>query len=110
MESRMTKQFGLCFAIFLLIVLKMMFSSSAGLGFFGDLATLVFGTLFTGIGVVAGDAICRFTRPDILLASDGIDLFKKKIFWVIGPQVIGWIIGYIAFSGFMHNILGYSAA
>ena len=110
MQSRVAKQFALCFAIFLIIVMTMVFSSKPGLGFFGDLAALVFGTVFTGIGVVIGDAVCRFVRPDILIASDGTDMFKKKVFWIIGPQIIGWIIGYIAFTGFMHNVLGYTAA
>ena len=109
MQSRVAKQFALCFAIFLVVVLTMVFSSKPGLGFCGDLAALVFGTLFTGIGVVIGDAVCRFVRPDVLMASDGTEMFKKKVFWMIGPQVIGWLIGYMAFTGFMHNVLGINA-
>ena len=109
MSARLLKPFALCFAFFLLIDLKMVFSSLPGIGFWGGVSTLIFGTLFTGLGVLLGDGFRRFARPDVVIGTDGIDLFRQKVFWRIGPQLIGWIVGYIAFSGFMRNILGFAA-
>jgi len=56
---------------------------------------------------VIGDGLRRFTKPGIIFASDGIGLFKQKVFWLIGPLVIGWIIGKIATQGFLSHVPGY---
>lgn len=106
-RKRLLIQGGICFAIFAALTILVMFSSRSHLGFFGNIATLVFGTAFTTIGVVVGDAIRRFVKPDVLFASSAIDIFRAKVFWLIGPQVIGWIIGFMAFNGFMEHTLGY---
>jgi hypothetical protein len=106
-KKRLLMQAGICFAIFAALTALVMFSSRSHLGFFGNIATLVFGTVFTTIGVAVGDAIRRFVKPDVLFASSAIDIFRAKVFWMIGPQVIGWIIGFMAFNGFMEHTLGY---
>lgn len=108
MQERLIKSSLICFAIFATITIILIFSSNAHLGFFGYVATLFVGTFFTTIGVFLGDSFRHFTKPDILAASDSVDMFKKRVFWKIGPQVIGWIIGYIAFNGAMRNVLGYN--
>jgi hypothetical protein len=71
------------------------------------LAFLLSATFFTTIGVHLGDAFRRFVKPDMIFTSGAVETFKTKIFWLIGPQFIGWIIGYMATSGFMKNVLGY---
>lgn len=97
-----------CFTIFGAITLLVVFSSKVHLGFFGNIALFLSGAIFTTIGVVIGDAIRHFVAPDAFLSSSATETFKTKIFWMIGPQVIGWIIGYIAANGFMKNVLGYA--
>ena len=104
MSSRFTTQLLCCFAIFLLLTVMAVFSSSIYLGFFGYVAMLIVGTTTTTIGVVVGDAIRRFAKPDLVFAADGIDLLRKKVFWLAGPQAIGWFVGYIAFKGVMGKL------
>lgn len=86
----------------------MAFSPKVSLSFFGYIAYPLACTFFTTIGVVIGDAFCRFTKPDAFLSSGATDTFKQRIFWLIGPQFIGWFIGIIATNGFMKNVLGFS--
>jgi len=107
MHTRLIKQFAVCLSIFIVLTGMMLFAPQVHLGFFGHLATLVFGTLFTTVGVVIGDALRRFVKPDLIFASDGVELFRKKVFWWIGPQAIGWFIGFLAYQGLMRNVLGY---
>ena len=78
------------------------------LGFWGLTATFVFGTLFTGVGMCIGEWFRRFTHPDWISTSGAVETFKAKVFWLMGPQAIGALIGFFAFQGFMNNILGYA--
>lgn len=105
-KERLLKHALICFGIFLIFTLLSIFSSRVHLGFFGNVALLVVGTIFTTIGVFIGDSFRLFVMPDLISASDSVDMFKKRVFWKIGPQVIGWIVGLIAFKGMMTNVLG----
>lgn len=104
MQVRTRKQLLICFTIFLVLTVMAVFSSSIYLGFFGYVAMLIVGTSTTTIGVVVGDAIRRLAMPDLVLAAGGVDLLRKKVFWLVGPQVIGWFVGYIAFKGVMGKL------
>jgi len=103
MQDRLLKQFLICLSIFVVLTGMVVFSSRIHLGFFGYLLMLLFGTLFTTIGVTVGDAFRHFVKPDIVFATDTFSLFRTKVFWLIGPQAIGWFIGYMALSGLMHK-------
>lgn len=107
-KDRLIRHAMICFAIFLAFTALAIFSPKIHLGFFGTLAFLIVGSVFTTIGVSAGDVIRRFVMPDAYLVSDAMDSFKKKVFWSIGPQAIGWFIGLMATNGFMKNVLGYA--
>jgi len=39
---------------------------------------------------------------------DDWDAFYKRIFWSVGPQFIGGLIGFMACEGFMVNVLGFT--
>lgn len=108
--QRLVKQALFCFALMACFTLIALFSSKVQWGFLGYPALLIGGTFFTTLGVVIGDALRRFTKPDLVFASDGIGLFKAKVFWLIGPQVIGWIIGWIATQGFLAHVPGVADA
>ena len=97
----------ICSAIFIVITLVSAFSSKSHLGIFGYIALLLSGTFFTSLFVVIADVFRHFTKPDMFLSIDAMETFKTKIFWMIGPQVIGWIIGIICTKGFMGNVLGF---
>ena len=43
----------------------------------------------------AGDTIRRFTMPEFIVASNATEIFKKKIFWYVGPQ---WFATLFAFA------------
>jgi hypothetical protein len=81
--------------------------ASPHLGFWGHFWFFVIGSLFSSLGMMAGELFRRFTQPDLLLADGAQEMFKKKLFWKVGPQLIGGIVGYIAAGGFMQNVLGY---
>jgi len=84
-----------------------LFSSRVSIGFFGHIALLLSGTIFTTLGVASGDTFRRFVLPDAYFTNGAVDAFRKKIFWRLGPQCIGWFIGLIACNGFMKNVLHY---
>ena len=107
-KDRLVKHALICFGIYFCFTLLLAFSSKSHLGFFGNLAFLLSGTVFTTIGVVIGDTFRRFVIPDAYFTTGAVDSFKKKIFWMVGPQCIGGFIGFMATKGFMTNILGYA--
>lgn len=107
-QERLIKHALIGFGIFAIITVIMIFSSKIHIGFFGYVTMLVLGSFFTTLGMFLGDTFRLFTKPDLLLAADSVDMFRKKMFWKIGPQVIGWIVGYIAFQGTMKNVLGFN--
>lgn len=106
-KDRFIRHALICFGIILGLTALVVFSPSVRLGFFGFVAFLLAGTVFTTIGVSVGDAFRRFVMPDAYFVSGAVDSFKKKVFWSIGPQAIGWFVGFIATNGFMTNVLGY---
>ena len=106
-KERFAKLLGICAFIALVFTVGMLFSSKVHIGFFGYVAYPIVCTFFTTIGTVIGDAFCRFTKPDAFLSTGATDTFKKKIFWMVGPQFVGWFIGFMATSGFMKNVLGF---
>lgn len=89
MQARTRNQMLICLGIFVVLTGMAVFSRQVYLGFFGYVAMLIVGTATTTIGVVAGDAIRRVAKPDLIFAADGIDLLRKKVFWLLGPQAIG---------------------
>lgn len=80
---------------------------SPQLGVWGHIWFFVFGSLFSSLGMMAGELFRRFTQPDLLLADGAQEMFKKKLFWKAGPQLIGGVVGYIAAGGLLQNVLGY---
>lgn len=98
----------LSFVLMLLMFLATVFNSHVAVGFWGWVAFLFSGTLLTGTGAFFGRLFLDFVRPDVYLTSGAVDAFYKRVFWSIGPQFIGGLIGLMATQGFMANVLGYS--
>lgn len=98
----------ICFSISFVLTILIIFSKSVHIGFFGYVACLLSLTIFPTIGVFLGDTFRRFVLPDAYFTTGAVDTFKKKIFWMMGPQAIGWFIGFMATKGFMQNVLGYA--
>lgn len=80
-----------------LSIFMVVFNNSAmvlGAGFFAKCVAVVAGSLLGWGGAMIGDAIRRFAHPDAVFTSGGImQLVWIKIFWALGPQVIGLFIG-----------------
>ncbi len=63
-------------------------------GFFLKLIAIVVGAVLGLVGAVLGDAIRKFAQPDAVFTSGGmLQLIWVKVFWRIGPQVIGLVLG-----------------
>jgi len=63
-------------------------------GFFLKLIAIVVGAVLGLVGAVLGDAIRKFAQPDAVFTSGGmLQLIWVKVFWRIGPQMIGLVLG-----------------
>ena len=50
---------------------------------------------------IIADTIRKWIMPELLVTSGAMDAFKKKIFWLYGPQFsASWMIALIFFGGF----------
>lgn len=63
-------------------------------GFFLKLVAIVVGAVLGLVGAVLGDAIRKFAQPDAVFTSGCmLQLIWVKVFWKVGPQVIGLVLG-----------------
>ncbi len=65
-----------------------------GAGWFQKSIAVICGAAIGTLGALAGDAIRKFARPNAVFTNGGFfQLIWIKVFWSIGPQSIGLIIG-----------------
>lgn len=57
------------------------------------IVSFAFGVAGGILGAVIGNKIRVYTHPNAILTSGIADTFKQRIFWQIGPQLIGVIAG-----------------
>lgn len=63
-------------------------------GFFTKCLAVIVGTGLGTLGALIGDAVRKFAHPDAVYTSGGmLSLIWIKVFWALGPQVIGLIVG-----------------
>ena len=59
-------------------------------------------TLFGVIGVQIGDALRRALKPDFIITTGGFQgLLVAKLFWWMGPQCAGLLIGSVIGGGLL---------
>ncbi|MEB7886256.1 hypothetical protein [Serratia fonticola] len=94
------KYFSIAFTLSLLIVLFNTFSGTGEIhGFWHGMKILFWLTVGPGIGMFIGGFIKQWLMPDAIYTREGtVGIFKAKLFWSIGPQSIGWLIGVLAVS------------
>ncbi len=84
-------------AALVLGIIAVTFNTSAmvlGAGFLAKCFAVIVGTFLGWISALVGDAIRKFAHPDAVYTSGGLlSLLWIKIFWRIGPQVIGLLGG-----------------
>ena len=87
-----------------LAILSLTFNSSPmalGAGWFTKCLAILVGAFLGWLGALAGDAIRKFAQPDAVFTNGGIlNLIWIKVFWAIGPQVLGLCVG-VFFGGAM---------
>ena len=55
---------------------------------------VIVGILLGTVGALLGDALRRFARPSAFFTQGGFfSLIWIRVFWAIGPQVVGLVIG-----------------
>ena len=65
-----------------------------GASFLAKLLAGLLGSVFGIVGALLGDMLRRFVHPDMVFTSGGFfSLLGIKLFWLIGPQLIGLGIG-----------------
>ncbi|MFZ4170572.1 hypothetical protein ACEV60_18210 [Enterobacter ludwigii] len=92
------KYFAIAFAIALVVVLFNVFGSTGEIRSFGQgMGYLFWMTLGPGAGMTAGTALHLWLMPDAIYTREGMTgLLKARLFWLVGPQCIGWLAGLIA--------------
>ncbi|QAY94141.1 hypothetical protein CUN63_08575 [Pseudomonas sp. ACM7] len=71
-------------------------SMALGAGWFAKCLAVLVGAFLGWLGALAGDAIRKFAHPDAVYTSGGmLSLIWIKLFWALGPQVIGLGIGVV---------------
>lgn len=105
----MSRYPAIAFLFYMVVTIHSVWTGSAPyLGFWGHFWFLICGTFFSSLGMMGGEYFRRFTMPDLIAARDATEMFSKKMFWRVGPQMIGGAIGLMACSGVMKNFLGYT--
>jgi len=65
-----------------------------GAGGFQKSIAVICGIVIGTLGALLGDALRRFARPNSVFTRGGFfQLIWIKVFWSIGPQCIGLVIG-----------------
>lgn len=104
--ERFVKYLVVCFLLVLGLALLAIFMAEVSIGFWSWVVFVLCGTVFITIGSYLGGLFRDFVAPDAYVTRGVTDSFKKRIFWMMGPQAIGAFIGYIGTGGFLMNILG----
>lgn len=99
-----TKYLLISYALAVVITLSRAFSKNATLSLLEHVYYLLATGFFVGSFAYLGKLFRDFVMPDAILTSGAGDTFKQKVFWMVGPQVIGAVIGLIATEG-LHKTL-----
>ena len=92
------KYFSIAFCIALVVVLFNTISATGEIHSFGQgMAYLFWMPLGPGAGMTIGAALRLWLMPDAVYTSEGMTgLLKARLFWLAGPQCIGWLAGLMA--------------
>lgn len=84
-------------AAFVLSILMVSFNNSSmviNASIWLKIAAVIVGAPLGLVGALLGDAIRKFAAPDMYFTTGGMgQLIWLRIFWSIGPQSIGLLIG-----------------
>lgn len=89
------KYFAIAFGIALVVVLFNVFGNTGEIRSFGQgMGYLFWMTLGPGAGMTIGAFLRLWLMPDSIYTTGGMGgLLKARLFWLAGPQCIGWLAG-----------------
>lgn len=92
-----TKYFAIAFGIALVVVLFNVFGNTGEIRSFGQgMGYLFWMSLGPGVGMAIGAVLRQWLMPDAVYTHEGMTgLLKARLFWLVGPQCIGWLVGLI---------------
>lgn len=92
------KYFAIAFGIALVVVLFNVFGNTGEIRSFGQgMGYLFWMTLGPGAGMTIGAFLRQWLMPDSICTTGGMGgLLKARLFWLAGPQCIGWLAGLMA--------------
>lgn len=89
------KYFAIAFGIALVVVLFNVFGNTGEIRSFGQgMGYLFWMTLGPGAGMAIGAFLRQWLMPDSIYTTGGMSgQLKARLFWLAGPQCIGWLAG-----------------
>ena len=103
-KSESTKTEIICIVLVFALCCLIAFNAESSLGFWGRLLSAFILSLFWYIGIFLGDVIRVRFCPGYIMSSGAGKLVYQKLFWLAGPQFIGYLCGMfgaIALLGWM---------
>ncbi len=88
--------------LIVLIIISQAYKKPMNMGFLkvlGEIMMMISIFLVSFLGGMIGEALRKYTHPNEIYSYGFWDTLKNKVFWAIGPQVIGSLIAlYIVFG------------
>lgn len=92
------------FGLSLILTITRIASKTEPLSLLEQIYFFVATGFFVGSFAYLGKLVRDFVMPDAIVTTSAVDSFKQKLFWAIGPQVIGAVIGFMATQGLHNNL------
>lgn len=90
-KSQSTKTEIICAVLVFALCCLIAFNAESSLGFWGRLLSAFILSLFWYIGIFLGDVIRVRFCPGYIMSSGAGKLVYQKLFWLAGPQFIGYL-------------------
>ena len=84
---------AICVVVAFFIIRKAPGYISLNLSLWVELIIVISSFIFGYIGFIVGDFLRHWVMPSHFIANDFSTLVQMKIFWKIGPQLVGMITG-----------------
>lgn len=88
-----------------LVLLSVVMATYAD-GFFATIAIFFISFILGAIGWIIAAWVRRFTHPDVIFTQGLADTFFKRLFWLMGPQMIGIFLGATISTGYIVTEIG----
>lgn len=75
------------------ILVSCFFAFRSDLGFFGKILAAVAFSIFGFVGILLGDFFRKCICADFILTSGLGNMIYQKLFWMAGPQLVGYMAG-----------------